>query len=196
MLAQHVEPAGARDRRILRALARGGDGGDAFQHLESVGRHEQGARRFVQPVIGAADALHQPARALRRADVDDEIDIAPVDAEIERRGADDRAQAALGHGGFHLAPLARVERAVMQRDRQRVLVDAPQFLEDEFGLRARVDEDERHLRAFDRRIDFSQRMARAVAGPRQALLRVENGEFSRRAGRCGDEIGDGPRPTM
>jgi hypothetical protein len=35
-------------------------------------------------VIGAADALHDPRSALRRADIDDEIDIASVDAEIER----------------------------------------------------------------------------------------------------------------
>ena len=35
------------------------------------------------------------------------------------------------------------ERAVMQRDRQGVVVDAPEFLEHQFGLHARVDEDER-----------------------------------------------------
>ena len=67
--------------------------GAALQHLEAVGRHEDGLGRLVHAVVGAADALRQPAGALRRADMDDEIDVAPVDAEIERRGGDDGAQA-------------------------------------------------------------------------------------------------------
>ena len=78
----------------------------------------------------------------------------------------------------------------MQRDRQRVLVDAPELLEDEFRLRTRVDEDQRHLRSADRRVDFGQRMPRAVAGPWQALLRIEDREFGRRAGRRRHEIGE------
>ena len=66
-------------------------------------------------MIGAADALRETAGALRRADVDDEIDRAPVDAEIERRGAHDRAQKSLRHSAFHAPALARVQRAVVQR---------------------------------------------------------------------------------
>ena len=58
----------------------------AFQHLEAVRRHEQGARGLIEPVIGAADALQDAARSLRRPDIDDEVDVAPIDAEIERRG--------------------------------------------------------------------------------------------------------------
>ena len=42
-----------------------------------------------------------------------------------------------------LRPLLAVQRAVVQRDGQRVLVGAPQLVEAEFGLAARVDEDER-----------------------------------------------------
>ena len=34
-------------------------GGLALQHLEPVRGHEQRPRGLVQPVIGAADALHQ-----------------------------------------------------------------------------------------------------------------------------------------
>ena len=40
-----------------------------------------------------------------------------------------------------LAALRDVERAVVQRDRQAVVVDAPQLLEQHLGLAARVDED-------------------------------------------------------
>ena len=76
------------------------------------------SRWFVEAVVGAADALDQAARAFWRADVDDEVDIAPVDAEVERRGRDDGAQFAGGHRGFDLFALRGVERAVMQADRQ------------------------------------------------------------------------------
>ena len=117
----------------------------AFQHLETVGRHQQRARGFVEPVIGAADALHQPRGALGRADIDDEIDIAPVDAEVERRGADHAAQFARRHGVLDLAALGDVERAVMQRDREAVVVHAPEILEQHLGLAAGVDEDQRGL---------------------------------------------------
>ena len=43
VLAEHVERAGAGRRRVLRALARGVDGGAAFQHLETVGGNKNGA---------------------------------------------------------------------------------------------------------------------------------------------------------
>ena len=120
MLRQHVERADAQRRRVLRMVGDRADRGVAFQHLEAVGRNENAARRLVEPMVGAADALQQTRGALRRADVDDQIDVAPVDAEIERRGAHHRAQPARGHGVLDLAPLRHVERAVMQRDGKRL----------------------------------------------------------------------------
>ena len=81
-------------------------------------------------MIGAADALEEARGSLRRADIDDEIDVAPVDAEIERGGAHDRAQAPARHRRFDLAPLRYVERAVMQRDGEIVVIDVPELLED------------------------------------------------------------------
>jgi hypothetical protein len=77
--------------------------------------------------------------------MDDEIDIAPVDAEIERRGGDDGAQLVGRHRRLDLAALADIERAVMQRDRQVVLVDGPEFLEQQLRLAAGVDEEQRRL---------------------------------------------------
>ena len=46
--------------RVLRARHRRHRAPPAFQHLEAVGGHQQGLGRLVQPVVGAADALHQP----------------------------------------------------------------------------------------------------------------------------------------
>jgi hypothetical protein len=83
-------------------------------------------RGLVEAVIGAPDALHDPARALGRADIDDEIDVPPVDPQIERRGADDGAQPPLQHRRLDLAALLDIERAVMQGDGEPVLVDVPQ----------------------------------------------------------------------
>ena len=145
MLGEHVEGAGADRGRVLRAEIVGVEGGAALHHLEAVGGHQQRLRRLVEAMVGAADALGKPARALGRADMDDQIDVAPVDAEIEGRGADHRAELAGGHRRLDLAPLAGVERAVMERDRQALRVDAPQLLEDQLGLAARVDEEQRHL---------------------------------------------------
>ena len=189
MLRQHVERADAQRRRVLRIRRDRVDGGAAFQHLEAIGRHQHAARRLVHAVIGAADPLQQARGALRRADIDDQIDVAPVDAEIERGGRDHRAQPAGRHRVLDLAPLADVERAVMQRDRQIVVVHPPQLLEDHLGLAARVDEDQRHLVALDQRVDFAERMARGVAGPGQPLGGVEHGDVGRGAGFREHEIG-------
>ena len=145
VLGQHVEAG--RPRRIAVELARldGLERGLAFQHLEAVGRHEHGAAGLVQPVVGAADPLHQAAHALGRGELDHQVDVAPVDAEVERRGADHGAQLARRHGRLDLAALLGGQRAVMQGDRQVVLVEAPQLLERELGLGAGVDEHQRGL---------------------------------------------------
>ena len=55
----------------------------------------------------------------------DQIDITPVNPQIQRRGGDHGAQFVATHGGFHPPPLRRVQRPVMQRDRQAVVIDPP-----------------------------------------------------------------------
>ena len=189
VLRQHVERAGAQWRRVLRVVGDGVERGAAFQHFEAVRRHQHALRGLVHAVVGAADALQQPRGAFGRADIDDEIDIAPVDAEIERGGAHHRAQASLGHRGLDLAALRHVERAVMQRDREIVVVDVPEVLENALGLAARIDEDERGLVRLDQVVDFAERVARRMAGPRQALAGVEHGDVRRGAAFADDEIG-------
>ena len=83
MLRKNIEAA--RPRRIAVQFARGDTqhGGLTLQHLEAVGRHQDGTRRFVHPVIGASHALQQSRHAFRRAQLDHLIDAAPVNAEIE-----------------------------------------------------------------------------------------------------------------
>ena len=94
MLRQHVERARLQPLAVEFAGQHRIARGIAFQHLEAVGRHQQRGAGFVQPVIGAADALDQPGRALGRADADHLVHRAPVDAEVQGGGADHRAQIA------------------------------------------------------------------------------------------------------
>ena len=170
-------------------------------------RHSSTSKRLAgtsRPRDGSSSRwLARPMRCMRReapfrrADIDDEIDVAPVDAEIERRGADDRPQAACRHRRFDAAALARIERAVMQRDRQAILVDMPELLENRLGLGPRIDEDERHLRRLDRGVDFGDRVSGAMARPGQMFARVEDGEIGRSPRRRRDERGHGrPLPRL
>ena len=78
-------------------------------------------------VSGAADALQPACHRRRRLDLDHEIDRAHVDAELERRGRDQRAQVAGLQQILDLGALRPGQRPVM-RAHQRLagqLVDAP-----------------------------------------------------------------------
>src|ERR1700716_1055204 len=63
----------------------------------------------------------------------------------EGGGAHTPAPPPCRHRVLDLAPLRHVERAVVERDREPVLVDAPQLLKNHFRLHAGVDEHERGL---------------------------------------------------
>jgi hypothetical protein len=106
MLRQHIQPTRAQRRGVLRAFGQRGNGRPALHDLEPVGRHQHRAGGLIHAVVGAADPLGQTAGPLGRAHIDHQIHIAPVDPQIERRGADHRAQTPSRHGGFDLAPLA------------------------------------------------------------------------------------------
>jgi hypothetical protein len=69
-------------------------------------------------VIGAPDALQDPARTLASADIDYEIDGPPVDAELVGQGSNHRSQAPRRHRCLDLAALLHIKRAVMKGDRQ------------------------------------------------------------------------------
>ena len=190
VLRQHVERAGAQRRRILGILGDGVDRRAAFEHLEAVGRHQHGFRGLIEPVVGAPDALQETRTALGRPDINDQIDVAPVDAQIKRRRAHHRAQLAPRHGVLDFAPLRHIERTVMQRNGEVVVVDAPQLLENPFSLAAGVDEDERRLVRLYQRIDFAECMQRRMPGPGQMLRGVEHGDLRLRAGLRHDKIGE------
>ena len=174
VLGKNVERAGNQRRCVLRAKIVGFERDAAFENLEAVCRNKQRLGRLVHAMVRAADALGKPARPFRRTDMDDEIDIAPVDTEIERRCRDDRAQAVGFHRLFHPPPLAHVQRAVMQRDWQRIVIHAPKLLEEHLRLAARVDEEQRRAVLSDRLVDIGSSVARRVPGPGDKFLRIED----------------------
>ena len=57
MLRQHIKPTGARRVAIQFARRHGFHGGDAFNHLKPISRHQHSVRGLIHPVIGAAHAL-------------------------------------------------------------------------------------------------------------------------------------------
>ena len=142
MLGEHVERAGAEDFGIELALADRVERGARLQIFEAVAGDEDRLAGLVEPVVGAADPLQQARGALGRAHLDDQVDVAPVDAEIEAGGADEAAQPPRGDRRLDLAPRLDRERAVMDADRQILVVHRPQILEDQLGEASRVAEDE------------------------------------------------------
>ena len=122
--------------------------------------------------------------------MNDEVDITPVDAQVERRRRSNGAQFAGGHRGFDFFALSGIERAVMQADRQIFIVGTPEFLESKLGLHAGVDEDERQFLRADRVIDFAHRVARRVSGPWDIVLGFEDVDFWLGAARDGDNVGE------
>ena len=190
VLRQDVKAACSCKHGILLAGLGGLLRRPAFEHLETIARHQDAARWFVEAVVCAADALQKPARAFWCAKMNDEVDIAPVDAQVERRRRNNGAQFAGGHRGFDFFALSGIERAVMQADRQIFIVGPPEFLESELGLHAGVDEDERQFLRADRVIDFAHRVARRVSGPRDIVLGFEDVDFWLGAARDGDNVGE------
>ena len=77
------------------------------QQIAPVLGKDDPARDAPDRVAGAADALHARRDRRRRLDLDDQVDRAHVDAELERRGRDDRRQLAALQPLFDLAGASR-----------------------------------------------------------------------------------------
>ena len=99
MLDLAVDHAPRHDRRL--------------DEVAAVLREDRALARLPDRVAGAADALQAAADRARRLDLDDEVDGAHVDAELERRGGDDRPQLAALELIFDDHALLAGERAVV-----------------------------------------------------------------------------------
>ncbi len=83
-------------------------------------------------------------------------------------------------------------RAVVQGDGQVVVVELPQLLEGELGLKAGVDEDQRGAGLFDDLIDLAHGVLGGVAGPGHAALGQQDVDDGLGAAGATDEV-DGLR---
>ena len=111
---------------------------------------------LVEPVPGAADALQAACDRLRRLDLDDEVDRAHVDPELERRGGDEARDLALLEQLLDLDPLLAREGAVVGA-RDLALGELVQAQGEPLGEAAVVDEHDRRAVLLDeleqRRVD-------------------------------------------
>ncbi len=125
--------------RIARTIA------SISMRVVAEGRNEHAATHGVERVSGAADALESVGHALRRLELEHEIDGADVDPQLERARADERAKSARLERLLENEPsLARQRSVIGQRDLLAgERVDPRRHL---LGLRAVVDEDERRAR--------------------------------------------------
>ena len=145
MLGEHVITTGAKVFAVAYALGNRVVSRLCFQIFEAISGDQDGFRWLIHPVVRPAYPLQKPGAALRRTHLHDAIDIAPIDAEIERRGADERTQPALRHRPFNLAPRLRRQRSVVNANGKFRLVRIPQLLKNEFGQKPGITEYKRRL---------------------------------------------------
>ena len=82
VLGEHVERARTEVLGVELAVVDRIERRAGFQIFEAVAGNDLAFARLVETVVGASDPLQQARRALRCAHLHDEIDVAPVDAEI------------------------------------------------------------------------------------------------------------------
>jgi hypothetical protein len=188
MLAQHIQRAGAARFSVQCAGLNGLQGGGAFDHLPAVCRHQKRLGGCVVAVIGAPDPLYEAFDILGRADLNDQIDIAPVDPQIERASADNRAQAACDHRGLDLFALLAREAAVMDADRQVPGVLQPKRVKEQFRLRAGIVENQRRAVAGDLFQYGWEGVMATAARPRRRGFGFQHSDIGVGAGVCLQQV--------
>ena len=129
------------------------------------------ARDLADRVARAADPLHARRDRRRRLDLDDQIDGAHVDAELERGRGDDRRELAALQPVLDLLPLLARDRAVV-RERDLLPRSLVQRRREPLGQAAAVDEDHRRAVRADEldqpRVDRRPDRTARGAAPRRA----------------------------
>ncbi len=141
LLRQHIERLVRHRQQIELAAAHAVEQGDAFAQLVAREREQPSLRRAADGVAGAADPLQEARDRARRADLTDQVDIADVDAEFQRRRRHQRPQRA------GLEPLLRrqplfLRHAAMVRGHRLRPEPIGQLPSHPFGHAAGVDEHE------------------------------------------------------
>src|SRR5205814_2670434 len=115
-----------------------------FEEVAAVLREDDAFRRRTDLVSGTADTLESSRHACRALDLDDEIDRAHVDAELETRGRDNRRKPAGLEFLLDLEPLLAGDAAVMCAD-QVFAGELVEPMRQPLGEPATINEDDRAL---------------------------------------------------
>ena len=172
LLGQDVERRFGNLDAVEHAAADRPDQRQAFQQLVARQREQPALGQCPDGVARAADALQERGDRPRRADLADQVDVADVDAHLQRRGGDDRLQLA------RLQPLLGIEANLARQ--AAVMAGDGLFAEllgqakrDPLGQPPRVDEHQRAAVRLDQLrqplIDFAPMLVRADG--RQLLRR-------------------------
>src|SRR3954452_22481782 len=95
-------------------------------------------------MAGSPDALQQRGDGMRRGNLADQIDVSDVDAELQRRGGDERFQSSVLEARLGFETFLLRQTAVMRGD--GVFAEAvAEVARDAFGHAARVDENQRRF---------------------------------------------------
>ena len=192
--------AGRFDGAVVHRLGDRGAGDEVAAEL----REDHALADRVGLMAAAADALQAARDRRRRLDLDDEIDGAHVDAELERRGGDERAQRAGLQQILDLDALRPRDRSVVRAD-ERFAGQLVQRAGEPLGQAAAVDEDQRRaVRAnqleqprVDRRPDRRPRVADRRRAARDLVGRRQPGHvLDRHLDRQLRAPSSGPASTM
>ncbi len=193
VLCQQIErPLDGPPGLDLACLERGARRGHVHQ-LQRVGRHAGEPADRARLVTAPPGPLDQAAHGLRAADLEHAVHRRKVHAEVEGRGTDHTAEAAVAEAILHPFAGGSIHRAVVQGQHPGPV--GPRFqqcLEPELRRGARVGEDERGLAFLDRGDDLGEEPEADLPGPREALHR--RGDERIHLERLGDEpLHDAPR---
>ena len=142
LLRDDVERVARIARRLDGAVVHRLRDGGARHEIAAELREDHAFADRVDLMAAASDALQPAGDRRRRLDLHDEIDGAHVDAELERRGGDERAQRAGLQQVFDFDPLRARDRSVM-RSHERFAGQLVERAGEALGQPAAVDEDQR-----------------------------------------------------
>ena len=169
VLNQHVQRLVGRRALLDPPSLRGMPRCRRLDQFERIRRHQRDPARAPRRMAAAPGALQQARDTLGRADLQHPLDRQEVDAEVERRGRDDRLQPPFLQPEFDPRARRLVERAVVQRDEAGPLgALLQQQLIPDLGLRTHVDEDERRGRLLDLLDDRLLHLLAQMPAPREA----------------------------
>ncbi len=148
LLREHVERLRPWAYRVELAAANACEHRRALDEIVARQREQPPFRNSPEPVARPADALQERRDPVRRAELADEIDVADVDAQFERRRRDERLQLTRLQAFLGLEPVLLREAAVMRR--HGVLAEPlGQVACRALGVPSRVDEHERRAMRAD-----------------------------------------------